>query len=212
MKDALKVTGWTRIGNGLGVASGIWTFYNGYKKKDLILEAGGVASTLGYGLRVIAVELEIAGAETGALPLLLIGAALEVWAALNPPAADDCVKDQAMDMVNGVAKAIGEWYARRYGGVPWRAVDSPGFESALAEVKAAASACSGTSWTDYLPYDKDDRTNEITRFGEIGFKDDEAKKLVPEENWVKYLGRGSRPDRLSAPSWPPTWPKLEDTL
>ncbi len=146
-------------------------------------------TVLGYGLRLLATPLILAGIEV-AIPLLLIGAALEVWAALNPPAADDCVKDQLKNMVKGVTSAVGEWYAKRYGGVPWRAVDSAAFESALVEVKASASACDGTQWSAFLPYSGDDKVSERARWVEIGFNSGDAAKLVPDENGIKYLGEG----------------------
>jgi hypothetical protein len=212
-KDALKTAGLARVGNAFGVVSGIWTLVNGVQKKDIILTMGGFSSMLGYGLRALAVELEISGLETGAVPLLVAGAVLEIWAALNPPAADDAVKDGAMFLVDGTTKGVGEWYAERYSSwSKWRAMDSPAFESALADVKKSASACKDTEWTIFLPYDADDRDRERVRFGEMGFGKGDAEHFIPDENRVKYWGRPSTPDKLKPPAWPPSWPKLEDKV
>jgi hypothetical protein len=190
-----------RIGGAFGVASGVWTFYDGVQKKDVFLEAGGAFGVAGYGLRMFFIDgLVVAGFEI-TVPLLLIGAGFELWAGAQPTPPDEAMKSQTMNMINGLVQATINWYG--YGPsstyTPWRG-SSPDMEAALQNAKQAAAACEGgTTWTAFLPADLNDAAAERTRLVSIGFTADQANKLIPDELGVKYVVRGKAPALFSLP-------------
>jgi hypothetical protein len=205
------------LGHTLGVASAVWNSCEGAKKKDIILEASGVFSATGYGLRLLFEEdvLVVIGFDV-TVPFLLIGAAFELWAGTQPKAADDAMKTQTMNMLRGVTQAMSIWYAARGAGyTPWRAADTPALETALANAQQAAAACEGaTTWTAFLPYNPQDAAGERDRLGQIGFTDEQTRKLVPDELAIKYAFRGAVPFTLQPPWWPPQkpWPTLIEAV
>ncbi|MGH7293430.1 MAG: hypothetical protein ACRELB_00785 [Polyangiaceae bacterium] len=199
------------VGGALGVASGIWTFVDGVKKDDVLLETSGAFTALGYGLRTTlftAADLELfsVGALTFELsvPLILIGASLEIWTGTQPIPADQALEKQLMNMVNGVARAMTAWYGRRHDGVPWRATDSADLETALQAGTQRATACdSATHWTAFRPYSADDAADERSLLTRFGFSSSEATQLVADESAITYSLRGSPAGgALSGWSWP----------
>jgi hypothetical protein len=193
-----------QTGNLLGVVSGVWTAAAGVNQRNTLLTGAGLANVLGYGLRRLGMRealVAVVGFDV-TLPLLIVGAGLELLNALGPAKADALMRKESVNMLHGVVELLRGWYNRH---PPWRPETSADFEEALKNVEDMIQDVDDEeAWRPMLPYSDGDAGVTRARLVDIGFSSAEAAKLIPTES--VYWLRGTPPTALDPRFWPPNWP------
>ena len=207
--DSLKAleTRFKPTGDLLGVVSGVWSLSQGVSQRNTVLTAASVANVVGYGIRRLSMREAVAGVVgfDVTVPLLLIGAALDLLNALGPAKADALMHKESVNLLKGTVGMIRNFYERH---PPWRPEKSAEFEEMLKNVEdMIPDVDKDDAWTPMLPYSDEDVGRTRARLQEIGFPAEAATKLIPTES--TYLMRGTPPPALDPKNWPPNWPDFE---
>ncbi|MCL2448294.1 MAG: hypothetical protein FWD17_05055, partial [Polyangiaceae bacterium] len=207
-------------GAALGAVSGVWSAGIGIADRNALMTISGVANAIGSGIKWFFAD-STAGIGLRLEPLapwlVLIGASVDIFIALEPPKGDALMRKQATAMMKGVADTLRHWYTQC---PPWRA-GSPDFEDMLKNVESMIKDVDREDpWKSMLAFSAEDVKTIRARLVEIGFNQSDAEKLAPIEPHkleIPALGpiepdywlRGTPPPALAPGIWPPNWPALE---
>ncbi len=204
------------VGASLGVIVAGLVAWDGWQKRDPLLGGAGLFSGAGYLLRFLgkeALRRPISFGIDVSLPLLAVGAGLEVLDAAQPKQANETMRMGVMSIARGLAQACQDWYAKRYAARPWRKLDNGTCAAALRALAQAGEACErGVPWDAFLPCDEMDWARERVRLREIGFSDADAGRLLLHESLVRYVLRPLTKEWLEPPDWPPPWPDFDEQV